>query len=395
MHIRGEASQLHKIKIPGVIQYLTVFSKIIFHYNNSGMVKYMKQNKNNLQKLKWFFSSLILCMVVFGMYITYQAQVDKKVEDKPTEAAQSEAKDNTLIEEDLNEDNTIENTNIENIKKEDNEDNIEDSNDNEKEEVITEKSTVRESKDLASRGTDITAKQEQIPVMEKAEKTSSSEEKTDTLKSQASENDTALNSYVLNVIKTYNGGNYPYLLNNDYANYNGVTENLYYMDKVLLKANPSGDKASFCSGITFEVFFKAMQNRNKDLNLSSDAFNGMSYDQLYDFILTWYVANGDKKTNNVSIAVEKYGIGKSVTNLENAKAGDFMDISREDNTGHTVVFLNWLRDNNGRIIGVRYWSSQESTNGISEKEEYFNVRDSNGKKYGNVMINMVYIARVL
>lgn len=244
-------------------------------------------------------------------------------------------------------------------------------------------------------------------MVENKEKTSSSQEKVETkpeqnqssptlqnLTSQSPTYDTTLNSYVLDVIKTYAGGNYPYLLNDDYANYNGVTENLYYKGKVILKANPIGNKASFCSGITFEVFFKAMQNRNKKLGLSSDDFNGMSCDQLLDFILTWYVANGNKKTNNVSIAVEKYGIGKSITNFENVRAGDFMDVSREDNTGHTVVFLNWLRDESGRIIGLKYWSSQESTNGISDKEEYFNVTDSNGQKYGNVMINTVYIARV-
>lgn len=206
--------------------------------------------------------------------------------------------------------------------------------------------------------------------------------------------DTTLNGYVLNVIKGYSSGHYPYILNNDYENYNGVTVNLYYKNRVLLKAHPSGNKASHCSGITFEVFFKAMQNRNKQLGLSSDDFNGMNYEELYDFVLTWYAAKGSKSSNNVAVAVEKYGIGRRITHFADAKAGDFMDISRENNTGHTVVFKNWIWDSNGRIIGFKYWSSQESTNGISHKEEYFNIAGSNGNKYGNVMIDQVYIARV-
>lgn len=207
--------------------------------------------------------------------------------------------------------------------------------------------------------------------------------------------DTTLNSYVLDVIKTFSTGSYPYLLNNDYANYNGVTTNLVYQDRVLLKAHPSGKRYSHCSGITFEVFFKAMQERNKKLGLDPNDFNGMSYDELFDFAMNWYVADGNKSKQNVARAVEKYGIGRRITNWEEAKAGDFIDLSRENNTGHTVVFINWIWDKSGNIIGLKYWSSQESTGGISYKNEYFNIFNANGQKYGNVMANYIYIARVL
>lgn len=79
-----------------------------------------------------------------------------------------------------------------------------------------------------------------------------------------------------NLIETYSleEGIYPYLLNNDYQNYNGVTEDLYYKGEILLKANPNGNKASHCTGITFEVFFKAMEKRNKSLGIPSHDFNG-------------------------------------------------------------------------------------------------------------------------
>ncbi|AKL97196.1 hypothetical protein CACET_c37680 [Clostridium aceticum] len=205
-----------------------------------------------------------------------------------------------------------------------------------------------------------------------------------------------LNPYVLEAIKGYNmgGGRYPYLLNNDYANYNGVTTTLHYQDQVLLKAHPSGNRASHCSGITFEVFFKAMQARNRQLGISPDHFNGMTWDELYDFVLTWYAAQGPKHQNNIAVAVEKYGIGQRIRNLEEAAAGDFIDISRENNTGHTAVFLEWIREGN-QIIGLKYWSSQDSTRGIQYNQEYFNVRSPGGKKHGNVMIDRVYIARIL
>ncbi|WP_028306361.1 hypothetical protein [Desulfitibacter alkalitolerans] len=202
-----------------------------------------------------------------------------------------------------------------------------------------------------------------------------------------------LNAYVLDVIKNYEIGKYPYLLNNDYKNYNGVTTNLYYKDKLLLKAHPSGNRASHCTGITFEVFFKAMQERNKRLGLDPNDFNGMSWNELFDFVLLWYMADGAQKSNSV-IAVEKYGIGKGVKNLEEVRPGDFIQFSRTNNTGHIGVFLEWVREDS-RIIGFRYWSSQESTRGINYRTEYFNITDKAGRKRGSVLTNHLYIARIV
>lgn len=203
-----------------------------------------------------------------------------------------------------------------------------------------------------------------------------------------------LNKYVLDIINTYKiGGGYPYLLNNDYENYNGVTENIVYDGELLLKSHPSGTRYSHCTGITFEVFFKAMQQRNRELGISADNFNGMNKDELHDFILTWYVAKGSKSENNLTVAIEKYGLGHRITNYDDAKPGDFIDLSRENNTGHAVIFINWIREN-GKIIGIKHWSSQGSTNGISYKEEYFNIKNGSGIKYGNVIYEDLHIARV-
>ena len=213
---------------------------------------------------------------------------------------------------------------------------------------------------------------------------------------QLSDNfDTELNNYILDVVKSYGiaPGKYPYLLNNDYANYNGVTKNILYQGQLLAKAHPSGNRASHCSGLTFEVFFKAMQERNLKLGLSPDDFNGMSGYDLKDLMMIWFVSSGSKWTNNIVIAVEKYGLGRAVTDLENAKPGDFLDFQRESGSGHTAIFLNWIREGD-QMIGVRYWSTQSSTNGINYNTEYFNVLDKTGNKYGNLLIEEIRIARV-
>jgi hypothetical protein len=59
-----------------------------------------------------------------------------------------------------------------------------------------------------------------------------------------------------------------------------------------------------------------------------------------------------------------------------------------------VVFLNWIKEGD-KIIGLRYWFSQQSTGGINYNEEYFNVSGQSSAKYGKVIINSVRIARIL
>ena len=86
---------------------------------------------------------------------------------------------------------------------------------------------------------------------------------------------------------------------------------------------------------TCEVFFKAMQEWNKQQGLSGNTIKNLSYSELQDFMLTWYVANGSKENSNLAIAVEKYGLGKRIYDLEKVMPGDFIDFSRDNNTGHT------------------------------------------------------------
>ena len=203
-----------------------------------------------------------------------------------------------------------------------------------------------------------------------------------------------LNNYVLKVIPAYAGGNYPYLLNNDYANYNGVTENIIYKGSPIAKANPNGSKSSHCVGLTYEVFFKAMQARNKEAGISLDNFNNMTIGNMKDFMLTWFAAQGTPKAEGDQLAgaIVKYGLGTQITRPQDAKAGDFIDFSRTK-SGHAAVFINWLRDGKGDIVGFKYWSTQKSTNGIAYKKEYFSDNHEEALR-GAVNRNQLYIGRV-
>ncbi|HBP63187.1 MAG TPA: hypothetical protein DD730_02705 [Desulfosporosinus sp.] len=76
-----------------------------------------------------------------------------------------------------------------------------------------------------------------------------------------------------------------------------------------------------------------MKDWNQRQGYAGDTIKGLNYEQFYDFMLKWYVA-GPKTENNLVIALEKYKLGKRLTNFEEARPGDFIDFSRENQTGH-------------------------------------------------------------
>lgn len=203
-----------------------------------------------------------------------------------------------------------------------------------------------------------------------------------------------LNPYVLKTMEDYQPGPFPYLLNDDYANYNGVTRDISYQGRVLARAHPGGDRASYCVGITFEVFFRAMQDRNRELGISADDFNGMGWDNLFDFMLDWYAAKGPQTVSNVVVAVAKYGVGQEVNDWGEAEPGDFIQFLRKSGSGHTAVFLQWVRSDQ-QIVGVTYWSSQTSTNGIGVHSEYFAIPKGRGVVWGPIQPESLNITRIL
>jgi len=197
----------------------------------------------------------------------------------------------------------------------------------------------------------------------------------------------SLNPYVLKIIDSYPiDGSYPYRWQTnppEYDIYNGVTQNLSYKEQIVAKAHPNGTRCSNCCGLTFEVFFRAMQMRNKDKGVDINDFNGMTFDDLFNFMLIWFVVG---EGDNPQKAIEYYGLGKRIDNWEEAKAGDFCDISRNNNSGHSIIFIEWERNPDGEIAGMKYFSS--GSHGVGFGTEFFS--DTGGK----VLRDSVHLARV-
>ena len=168
----------------------------------------------------------------------------------------------------------------------------------------------------------------------------------------------SLNPYVMRVVEAYPlDGSYPYhadFKQSEYDIYNGVTQHIWYRGCVVAKAHPDGSRCSYCCGLTFEILVRAMKLRNMAKGLDPDDFNGMSFTDLFNLLQLWYIeGEGDSPQRGI----EAYGLGRAIKNFEEAKAGDFADYSCTPPGGHSVIFIEWLRDEAGKIVGLKYFSS--------------------------------------
>jgi hypothetical protein len=157
----------------------------------------------------------------------------------------------------------------------------------------------------------------------------------------------------------------------------GVPEEIRFSGEQIL---PKG-KSTYCSGFTFAVVMKAAAERG----LLADK----SISEVRAFQKDWYGATKESGETQCAYALEKLGVGKSVT-AERVRPGDFLQLWRTNKSGHSVVFLDWVTEG-GRPIGVKYRGSQTSTNGIGDRVEYF--AGIAGKK-GSVDPQRLYFGRL-
>jgi len=203
----------------------------------------------------------------------------------------------------------------------------------------------------------------------------------------------SLNPYVLKIISAFpTDGSYPYHCSwepREYDIYNGVTQDMWYKGMVVAKAYPDGSRCSYCCGYTFEVFLRAMKLRNIQKGLDPDDFNGMSFNDLFNLLQLWYIeGKGDSEQRGIT----SYGLGKAIIDFEQAKGGDFLSYSTTPAGGHSVIFIDWLRNDQNKIIGLKYFSSNLSgTHGVGYGQGRFSDSNPNGR---GILRNSLKIARV-
>lgn len=133
---------------------------------------------------------------------------------------------------------------------------------------------------------------------------------------------------------------------------------------------PTKPYVSFCSGATYLVFIKTIEElRDRgDLQLDFATLNQLIIRDQHDGEGVWgrWNANGP----GTARLFYSLGLGRNFTDFEQAQPGDFMKIFWNNNvgrreSGHSVIFLGTTRHLDGEY--VRFWSSNIGM-GYGEKE---------------------------
>lgn len=164
-----------------------------------------------------------------------------------------------------------------------------------------------------------------------------------------------------------------------WANGSGVPNDIRHDGELILKAQERG---TYCSGFTFCIAMEAAKERG--------LLRGKSAAAVRQFQKEWYGSTEAAAERQCALAVERLGIGHEVKELADARPGDFMQIWRTNKTGHSVLFLDWVREGD-EVVGIKYRSSQKSTDGVGDRIEYF--ADAEGFD-GKVDRRRTYVARL-
>jgi hypothetical protein len=174
-----------------------------------------------------------------------------------------------------------------------------------------------------------------------------------------------LNPIVLEVLRSYPAdGTHAYYWPKS-GGWKGCTKDLKYCGELLAAGDPKG--RAYCCGLTFEVFFDAWMlwcRRNKH----EESVAGLDVKAMKRVQSEWFGSKEDPTCLQTAFVAN--GLGHVVAKWEEATAGDFVQLWRNNGSGHSVVFLSWIKERES-IVGLRYWSTQPSTKGIGEREERF------------------------
>jgi len=177
------------------------------------------------------------------------------------------------------------------------------------------------------------------------------------------------NAVMLDLIETYpDDGSFTY----DWTDAgHGTTMDIYYDGEVVAEAGPGA--TCFCCGLTFEVYMRSFAQLDEELG-GDGLLNGMSVGDVLDFRRDWFVR--DLWGDGPGVGLVHYGLGEPVTDWSDVRAGDPVQFWRFSGSGHSVIFIDWVTDADDVIVGLDYWSTQRSTDGIGFSREYFGTGGS-------------------
>lgn len=177
-----------------------------------------------------------------------------------------------------------------------------------------------------------------------------------------------LNPFVVEVMLEYpTDGTHPYYWPKT-GKWRGCTRDLVYDGQVVSEGDPKG--RAYCCGLTFEVFLEAWRrwcvSKKRPFKIADLDVAGVRRLQKQ-----WFGSARDKTC--VRTALVDNALGVRITDWKQARRGDFVQLWRHSGSGHSVVFDSWIKTK-GKIVGLRYWSTQKSTKGIGFRVEFFGTK---------------------
>lgn len=161
----------------------------------------------------------------------------------------------------------------------------------------------------------------------------------------------------------------------------GNTRDLRYGGQLFSRGDPHG--RAYCCGLTFEVFFRAWQRWAEQQQVPF-RIGGLDRDGLLALRKRWFCGGTGRRGPLDALLPLRLGV--QIRDPREARPGDFVQLWRRNKSGHSVIFLGWVR-RGGKRVGIRYWSTQRSTNGIGVQTESFS-----GKM--GVLPSRIHVVRV-
>ncbi|MBM4370385.1 MAG: hypothetical protein FJ098_01940 [Deltaproteobacteria bacterium] len=216
---------------------------------------------------------------------------------------------------------------------------------------------------------------------------------------------TGFNRFVIRAINDWSlypkDGRYPYCWR-DCPGSVGMIHDVAYLGE--LRWHAGGH--CVCTGHTLEVFLDAYRRWQAETGAPDDLpFGGLTRDQIRGEFYQHWQGYGVARTASSADALESAGIGYNLypEQWNEALPGDFLNISRSSGTGHAVIFIRWVTDDEDRIVGVRYYGCNRRGDSHPDPDDPHNRRVS-GPSFvterfegwgGSLLPDYVFLGRVL
>ena len=165
------------------------------------------------------------------------------------------------------------------------------------------------------------------------------------------------NRYVIRALNDWTlypkNGRYPYCWRDCPASV-GMIHDTSYLGEVRWQ----GDGHCVCTGHTLEIFLDAYRRWQAEAGVPTETpFGALTRDTLRSEFYKYWQGYGVTESASCADALEAVGIGYNLypEQWSEAVPGDFVNISRTNGTGHAVIFIRWITDEERRIVGLRYY----------------------------------------